>query len=208
MPDRNASKLKIGIMGGTFDPIHLGHLVCAESVCTNLRLDKVIFIPAGNPSFKQARDLASGQDRFEMCALACASNERFEVSRIELDRQGITYTSDTMRELNKLYPDADIFFILGSDSALTLHLWHEGSLLMEQAQFAILMRPGDDRVHVERYIADHAIDATLVDCPLLDISSSAIRERCAQGQSIRYLTPDDVGAYIEKQALYGCVHGA
>lgn len=194
--------MRLGIMGGTFDPIHFGHLACAESVLSALDLDKIIFIPTGNPSFKQERDLADAEDRLKMCELACNPNEGFEVSRMEIDRSGITYTSDTIRELKELFPESQIYFIMGSDSLLTLHEWHESDMLIGNVSFAVVMRPGDDRPEVERYISEHGIDAKLVDCPLLDISSSTIRQMASDGKSFRYLTPDDVCDYIIEHRLY------
>lgn len=195
--------MRLGIMGGTFDPIHYGHLVCAERAACALGLDKVVFMPAGNPHFKLGQDMASALDRLAMCELACMPNQLFCVSDAEVVRAGVTYTIDTVLEMHSQLPDAELFFVIGSDAALTLPQWRRAEELSRLVTFAVLMRPGDDRARIDRLAASSAFAIEVIECPLLDISSSYLRKAVGEGRSIRYLTPDAVCAYIEDRALYG-----
>lgn len=196
---------RIGIMGGTFDPIHFGHLNCAERVREALGLDRVIFIPAGDPAFKQGRDIADSCDRYEMCSLAIADNPAFEMSDLEISRSGITYTVDTLEEIrDRLSGETELFFIIGSDSLHSLHEWKDPAKLAMLARFACVVRPGsgiDASSISELEAKGFRID--VVDAPSLDISSSTIRELCADGLSIRYLIPLSVKRYITEHGLYG-----
>lgn len=195
---------RVGVMGGTFDPIHLGHLACAEAVCDSLGLDEVIFVPAGRPPFKLERELASAEDRFELCTLATASNDRFSVSPIELERPGTSFTVDTMRSLRESTTEPTRFsFIIGSDAFLTVDQWKGADELRSSVEFAVVLRPGDEREAVGAFIEERGLHAEIVEAPALDISSSGIRERVARGRSIRYLVPDDVRFRIEERCLYG-----
>ncbi len=198
-----SSHARIGIMGGTFDPIHIGHLECAEQAAAQLSLDAVVFVPAGNPHFKQGVKLAPAADRLAMCELACLPNPDFLVSDIEIAREGVTYTVDTVEAVRASMPTStELFFILGSDAFLTLAKWKGASTLAKAVRFAVLMRPGDDCGSVERYIAEHDFSVEMVSCPLLDISSSHVRRSIADGLPIRYLVPDSVCTYIRVHGLY------
>jgi nicotinate-nucleotide adenylyltransferase len=202
---RLAGAKRIGIMGGTFDPIHNGHLAAAESARAELRLDVVLFIPAGNPVFKQGKPLTPGALRFEMTRLATASNPAFHVSRIELDREGVTYTVDTLRALRSACPGTQLFFITGADAFADVLRWREASALFKLAAFVVAGRPGTDRKQLKEVIAKvRAMNGRIkmLDCPAVDISSSSLRGRAASGLPVRYLTPDNVAGFIEEHRLY------
>ncbi|MCL2620492.1 MAG: nicotinate-nucleotide adenylyltransferase [Defluviitaleaceae bacterium] len=189
---------KIGIMGGTFDPIHNGHLRVAEEVRQALGLDEVIFMPAGNPVLKQDRDVTSAQDRFAMCLLATADNPHFSVSDSEIKRAGITYTVDTILELHKLHPAAKLFFIVGTDAAEFFHKWRGHQQILENCQLVVVARNGDEKPARDCVCGDfHWVEITQ-----LDISSTQIRQHMVDGKSIKYLVPDGVREYINKQGLY------
>jgi nicotinate-nucleotide adenylyltransferase len=189
--------MRLGVMGGTFDPIHLGHLVCASEVAYALGLDEVVFVPAGRPWQKEGRAIAPGEDRYEMTRLATEDDERFRVSRAEVDRPGHTYTVDTLRELAA--EGTDLFFIAGADALAQVRTWREPEALFELATFVGVNRPG--------YAVDAAglPEVTLMDVPALDISASDCRSRVARGAPIRYLVPTPVADYIAEHGLYA--HG-
>lgn len=187
--------MRLGVMGGTFDPVHLGHLVCASEVAYALSLDSVVFVPAGRPWQKEGRALAPADDRYEMTRLATADDERFTVSRVELDRDGLTYTVDTLRSLAA--DGTDLFFIAGADALAQVGTWREPEALFELATFVGVNRPG--------YRADVDDRVKQVDIPALDISATDIRSRVARGAPIRYLVPDAVADYIAARGLYA--HG-
>lgn len=196
---------RLGIMGGTFDPIHNGHLVAAEQATHDLNLDVVVFVPAGSPAFKQDRHVSSSEDRHAMTLLATADNPHFLVSRIEVDREGITYTADTLEILRKYYPDnVEIFFITGADAILDIISWHNAERIAELAHLVGATRPGYDLEHARAKIAESGIDfqVTYLEVPALAISSSNLRERVSKGESLRYLTPDSVVGYVGKHQLY------
>lgn len=198
--DKRAS---LGIMGGTFDPIHFGHLFCAQQAADVLDLDGVMFMPAGDPAFKQDRTIASAADRIEMCRLAVADNPLFDVSTLETERAGITYTSDTLLQLREYFPECvRLVFIVGSDSVETMEEWHDWKLLAKLADFACVSRPGTGSAGSVRRLEEDGFTIRQVEGPLLDISSTEIRMRCAQGRSIRYLTPPQVCEYIRRCGLY------
>ena len=190
---------RLGVMGGTFDPIHLGHLVCASEVAYALALDEVVFVPAGRPWQKEGRAISPGEDRYAMARLATEDDERFAVSRAEVDRPGQTYTVDTLRELSDA--DTELFFITGADALGQVLTWREPEALFGLATFVGATRPG------------YAVDAsafpegtvTLVETPALDISASDCRSRVARGAPIRYLVPAPVADYIAARGLYA--HG-
>jgi len=190
---------RIGVLGGTFDPIHNGHLVAASEVAHALALTEVIFVPTGQPWQKEYRHLAAAEDRYLMAVIATASGALFSVSRVDIDRPGETYTIDTLRDLrDERGPGAEFFFIMGADALAGVSTWRNTENLFSMAHFVGCTRPG------------HPIDAnglakqgfTLIEIPALEISSTACRERVRAGRPIRYLVPDGVIQYIAKRGLY------
>ncbi|WP_241157098.1 nicotinate-nucleotide adenylyltransferase [Adlercreutzia sp. ZJ304] len=194
---------RLGIMGGTFDPVHMGHLACAEAAYSEFNLDAVVFMVAANPSLKQKQALTDMTDRLNMCKLAVAHNSHFDVSAMEMRRGGITYTSDTLRQLREHYPsNVELCFILGSDSLTTLPEWHEAGVVAELARIICVSRHGfEDEELVER-AREAGFTIDILQAPLLDISSSEIRRRVVLGKSIRYLVPLSVCDYIRSHKLY------
>jgi|GluameStandDraft_1065615.scaffolds.fasta_scaffold45127_2 nicotinate-nucleotide adenylyltransferase len=193
----------VGVMGGTFDPIHLGHLVCAEMARDACGLDEVLFVVAGNPHFKQGISLAPAKDRLAMVQRAIEGNDAFAVSDREVIRAGITYTVDTLEELHEEQPDAELSFILGADSLLTLSTWKDAARIAQLARIVCLARPGyriDEDLLTS--LSDQGFLVEAVRAPLLDISSSDIRARVRSGKTIRYLVPDGVAGHIRAQGLY------
>lgn len=193
---------RIGVMGGTFDPIHHGHLVAASEVAHRFALDEVVFVPAGDPWQKSGRAVSAAEDRYLMTVIATASDPRFSVSRVDVDRDGPTYTVDTLRDLRaELDADgieAELFFITGADALASIASWHESDALAGLAHFVGVTRPG--HVLVDPGLAPEMV--TLIEIPALAISSSDCRARAAAGEPIRYLVPDGVEAYAAKRALY------
>jgi nicotinate-nucleotide adenylyltransferase len=198
---------RIGVMGGTFDPVHNGHLVAANEVGWVLGLDEVIFVPAGLPWQKDASVLAPPQDRYQMTLLATAANPMFSVSRVDLDRPGPTYTIDTLRDLRaERGRDTEFFFIAGADALSGLRTWKEPDELLTLARFVGCTRPGHQ---LAGPVAADAADGlfTLVEVPALEISSSTCRNRVRAGLPLRYLVPDPVALYIAEHGLYGLTGG-
>jgi nicotinate-nucleotide adenylyltransferase len=215
---------KIGILGGTFNPIHYGHLAAAEEVRTRLGLDKVLFIPSFEPPHKQADNVPSADHRMEMVRLAVAGNPFFEASEIELKRGGRSYTIDTVETLQQLYPGGELYFITGIDSFLEIRTWHRWRDLLARCSFVVLSRPGNrftDLLRIDfmqtagREFAEldqgslaravvrfDAFTVFLEPIPLHDISSTDIRRRVKDGGSIKYLLPDAVETYIIKNKFY------
>lgn len=198
---------RIGIMGGTFDPIHYGHLAAAEAARVEFGLCKVIFMPAGNPPHKQSQKISDAEHRYRMTALATSSNSGFEVSRLEVDKAGITYTFDTMEELRSIYGEApEIYFITGADAVLELLTWYKIGELLTLCKFIAVTRPGFDICKLEQKIAEitSKYDGEIIclEVPLLEISSTDIRERIRSGKPVKYLLPEEVEAYIHKNGLY------
>ncbi|SDS37104.1 nicotinate-nucleotide adenylyltransferase [Paraoerskovia marina] len=189
---------RIGVMGGTFDPIHHGHLVAASEAAAHFDLDEVVFVPTGSPTFKQDRDVTDAEHRYLMTVIATASNPRFTVSRVDVDRQGLTYTVDTLRDLRALRPDAEFFFITGADAVAQILAWKDASELWGMAHFVAVTRPGHP-LDLEGIPADVV---TSVEVPALSISSTDCRERVAAGHPVWYLVPDGVVQYIAKYGLY------
>lgn len=188
-------------MGGTFDPIHHGHLVAASEVLWSLNLDEVVFVPTGEPWQKSARRVAPAEHRYLMTVIATASNPRFTVSRVDIDRGGPTYTVDTLRDLKATYGNAELFFITGVDALAEIFSWRDADELFEQAQFVGCTRPG--------FALDPGlVDAmptgrvTILEIPALAISSSDCRQRIAIGEPVSYLVPDGVVQHIAKYDLY------
>jgi nicotinate-nucleotide adenylyltransferase len=198
VPSKAMSTNRVGVMGGTFDPVHHGHLVAASEVQARFELDEVIFVPTGEPWQKGARDVSPAEDRYLMTVIATASNPRFSVSRVDIDRKGPTYTVDTLQDLRLARPEADMFFITGADALAQILSWHDAEKLFGLAHFIGVTRPGytlDDH-----HLPDGSV--TLVEVPAMAISSTACRERVALGEPVWYLVPDGVVQYIQKRDLY------
>jgi nicotinate-nucleotide adenylyltransferase len=190
---------RIGIMGGTFDPIHHGHLVAASEVAHAFTLDEVVFVPTGQPWEKEQRDVAPAEDRYLMTVIATASNPRFSVSRVDIDRPGPTYTIDTLRDLRSARgPEAEFFFITGADALARLISWRDAGELLTLAHFVGCTRPG----HLLSGDGLPEGQASLIEIPALAISSTACRERVRAGEPIWYLVPDGIVQYIAKRRLY------
>jgi nicotinate-nucleotide adenylyltransferase len=200
--------MRTGIFGGTFDPIHCGHLILAEQCREACRLDRVLFVPAGQPPHKSDRQITPGKQRLEMVDLAIAGHASFTASNIELERPGPSYSVDTLEELARQNPDDELFFLIGSDSLTDLPYWYQPQRVASLATLVVATRPGNERPDVEplrAVIGPEAVQRLLehlVEIPLVEISSSLVRKRVAQGQSIRYLVPRAVECYIEIHTLY------
>ncbi|MEV0091498.1 nicotinate-nucleotide adenylyltransferase [Streptomyces sp. NPDC050738] len=191
-------KRRLGVMGGTFDPIHHGHLVAASEVASQFHLDEVVFVPTGQPWQKSHKAVSPAEDRYLMTVIATASNPQFSVSRIDIDRGGATYTHDTLRDLRDANTDADLFFITGADALSQILTWRDAEQLFALAHFIGVTRPG----HV---LTDDGLPeggVSLVEVPALAISSTDCRVRVAQGDPVWYLVPDGVVRYIDKRQLY------
>jgi nicotinate-nucleotide adenylyltransferase len=191
-------KKRLGVMGGTFDPIHHGHLVAASEVASLFHLDEVVFVPTGTPWQKSDQVVSPAEDRYLMTVIATASNPQFSVSRIDINRPGRTYTIDTLRELAAEHGDADLFFITGADALSQIFSWRDAEELFSLAHFIGVTRPGHT-------LADPGFPeggVSLVEIPALAISSTDCRERVAKGEPVWYLVPDGVVRYIDKRRLY------
>lgn len=196
---------RLGVMGGTFDPIHYGHLVTAEQAREALELDAVLFMPAGIPAFKQSQQVSSPEDRYAMTVLATAANPAFYASRFEIDRPGVTYTVDTLRALREHYPaNVRIYFITGADAILDIVSWRDAADIARLATLIAATRPGYDIRQAQRRIDASGIrfDVRYIQIPALAISSTNIRDRIAVGKSVRYLTSESVIGFIRKNGLY------
>ncbi|MDG4827633.1 nicotinate-nucleotide adenylyltransferase [Asanoa sp. WMMD1127] len=190
---------RVGIMGGTFDPIHHGHLVAASEVADIFALDEVVFVPTGEPWQKDSREVSPAEDRYLMTVIATASNPRFHVSRVDIDRQGPTYTVDTLRDIRSMYgPKTQLFFITGADALDRILSWKDTDQMFELAHFVAVTRPGftlsDD------HLPDDAV--SMIEVPAMAISSTDCRSRVAAGKPVWYLVPDGVVQYIAKRHLY------
>ena len=197
-------------MGGTFDPIHHGHLVAASEAAELFKLDEVVFVPTGEPWQKEGRHVSPPEDRYLMTVIATASNPRFSVSRVDIDRGGRTYTKDTLTELRALNPDTDLYFITGADALASILSWQNVEELFELARFVGVSRPGYtlNGDHVLAALDSLSPDAlALVEVPALAISSSDCRTRAAEGRPIWYLVPDGVVQYVSKRRLYRGIAG-
>jgi nicotinate-nucleotide adenylyltransferase len=190
---------RVGVMGGTFDPVHHGHLVAASEVAHIFALDEVVFVPTGQPYQKSDRRVSSAEDRYLMTVIATASNPRFSVSRVDIDRAGPTYTIDTLRDLKQANgPGTDLFFITGADALANILTWHDVEALFGLAHFVGCTRPG------HRLTGQGLPEGkvSLVEIPALAISSSECRHRVTAGEPVWYLVPDGVVQYIGKRGLY------
>ncbi|HOA27469.1 MAG TPA: nicotinate-nucleotide adenylyltransferase [Arachnia sp.] len=200
--ERDGRRYRLGVMGGTFDPIHHGHLVAASEVAAEFGLDEVVFVPTGVPWQKRERDVSMAEDRYLMTVIATASNPRFSVSRVDIDREGDTYTVDTLKDLRaERGDDTDLFFITGADALRQILTWRGADQLFDLAHFVGVTRPGvplseDDLSH----LPDDAV--TLLEVPALSISSTACRDRVRVHKPIWYLVPDGIVQYIAKRGLY------
>ena len=191
------SRRRLGVMGGTFDPIHNGHLVAASEVAAALELDEVLFVPTGEPWQKDL--VTPTSDRYLMAEIATAANPRFKVSTVDIDRSGPTYTVDTLRDLRKFYPDVELYFITGADAVTSIASWKDSADLWSLAKFVAVTRPG------------HKLDLPdapegaiqVLEIPALAISSTDIRNRVSAGKPIWYLVPDGIVQFIAKHGLYG-----
>jgi nicotinate-nucleotide adenylyltransferase len=197
--DHYDAVMRVGIMGGTFDPIHHGHLVAASEVADRFGLDEVVFVPTGQPWQKSDFAVSPAEDRYLMTVIATASNPRFMVSRVDIDRAGPTYTVDTLRDLSAAYgAGAELFFITGADALAQIISWRDSDELFELAHFIGCTRPGHT-------LSDAGLPVggvSLVEVPALAISSTDCRNRVAKGEPVWYLVPDGVVRYIHKRALY------
>jgi nicotinate-nucleotide adenylyltransferase len=189
---------RIGVMGGTFDPIHHGHLVAGSEAAHIFGLDEVIFVPTGRPWQKEGNAVSCAEDRYLMTVIATASNPRFSVSRIDIDRPGPTYTIDTLRDLRTASPNADLYFITGADALAKMMTWHDVESLFSLAHFVGCTRPG----HRLSGAGLPEGKVSLVEIPALAISSTECRHRVAAGEPVWYLVPDGVVQYIAKRGLY------
>ena len=190
------TKLRLGVMGGTFDPIHNGHLVAASEVASALKLDEVVFVPTGQPW--QKKNVSAGEHRYLMTVIATASNPRFKVSRVDVDRTGPTYTVDTLRDLRATYPDAELFFITGADAVAQISAWQDVDEVWNLAHFVAVSRPGH-----KLEIPDAPVGSiSSLEIPALSISSTDCRDRVSKEKPVWYLVPDGVVQYIAKHGLY------
>lgn len=195
-------RVRLGVMGGTFDPIHHGHLVAASEVAARFSLDEVVFVPTGIPWQKRDHAVTMPEDRYLMTVIATASNPSFSVSRVDIDRPGDTYTVDTLKDLRtERGPDVDLFFITGADALRKILTWRGADELFDLAHFVGVSRPG---VPMEEADIAHlpAGRVTLLEIPAMAISSTACRDRAREGLPIWYLVPDGIVQYIAKRGLY------
>jgi nicotinate-nucleotide adenylyltransferase len=198
--------MNIGVIGGTFDPVHLGHLAIAEQARNQLNLAEVVFVPAGNPYFKDGAQVSAPLHRVRMLELALSDRPRFSISLIEIERGGPSYTVDTLAELKKSrFKNSELYFIVGWDTLATLHLWHNPEGLLALCRFAAAPRPGCPRPDVqelEKQLPGLAERTVVMDAPRIDISSTLIRQKAARGLTIDDLVPVKVADYIKENGLY------
>lgn len=198
-------KKRVGIFGGTFDPIHMGHLIVAETIMDEFHLDKVVFIPAAVPPHKLGRQISPAKHRYMMTMLATCSNPRFQVSDMEMHRQGPSYSRDTLAQLIKEHgSDTEFYFIVGADSVENLHTWNRIDELLTMCHFIGASRPGcmPDMEKIAQRFGPLAEKIHCLETPELEISSTEIRHRVGQKRTIRYIVPETVEQYIYKEKLY------
>jgi nicotinate-nucleotide adenylyltransferase len=200
--------MRVGVFGGTFDPVHLGHLILAEQAREQARLDQVWFVPAPRPPHKEDQAITRFDLRVEMLGLALAGQPAFRIDELEKDRKGPSYTVDTLAELKRRHPEHDFFLLLGGDSLVDLPTWHEPRRILDQAGLIVMARPGAplpseqelrQRLHLT---GDDPLSLMVVKTPVIEVSSRDLRRRVAQGRSIRYFVPRAVEVYIQEKHLY------
>ena len=194
----------LGVLGGTFDPLHWAHLVIAEEARARFGLDKVLFVPAGQPPHKADYTVSDPEHRYAMALLGTSANPAFQVSRIEIERAGPSYSVDTVRQLREMHaPDVEIHLIIGADEALDIPNWHEAESLLDMVRLVVAPRPGSDLAELKSRLPSRFYTAMQF-LPMLpiDISGTELRARIASGKSVRYLVPDSVEVYIRKHGLY------
>jgi nicotinate-nucleotide adenylyltransferase len=197
--------VRVGVLGGTFNPPHIGHLICAQEAWLALGLDRVLMIPAARPPHKQVEEEPGAEHRLELCRRTVRGDERLEVSAVEMDRPGLSYTVDTLELLHSRAPDNELFLIVGGDVAAGLPGWHEPERVLSLARLAVANRRGTPRDAVEGALASlrGGGRADFFRMPRVGISSTLVRRRVKSGEPIRYLVPDAVAEYIEEHRLYG-----
>ena len=195
---------RLGIMGGTFDPIHYGHLLMAEEARQAFALDEVVFVPNGRPAHKKAYLVSAPEDRYAMTLLATGSNPAFRCSRVEIERPGLSYTIDTVRAFRQARPELDaLYFITGADAVLEILTWHEYDRLVRECQFIAVTRPGFVLERLGEIAgAEFLHQIHFLPIPGLEISSTDLRRRVREGRSVKYLTPEPVESYIRQRGLY------
>lgn len=201
------NNLRIGIMGGTFDPVHYGHLVTAEGARCQYKLDQVLFLPSGKPPHKLMKKVSDAEHRYMMTVLAILTNPYFEVSRLDIDRKGVSYTIDTLRILQQTYgPDAELYFITGADAIFEITNWKDSDEYLTIAHFIAAARPGFSLEELpqvtQNWVGEHRDRFHVLKVPAMAISSTEIRERVRKATSIRYLLPEPVEHYIRRHNLY------
>jgi nicotinate-nucleotide adenylyltransferase len=196
---------RVGILGGAFNPPHIGHLICAQEATVQLALDSVEFVPTPRPPHREIEQDPGAEVRLEMCELAVADDDRFSTSRIELDREGPSYTSDTLRQLHEARPEDELFLLLGGDQAERLPTWHEPDAVLALATVCAVERVGYSRNAIVIKLArlKGAEKLRFLEMPVIQVSSSSVRRRVSRGQPIRYLVPDPVASFIGEKGLYG-----
>ncbi len=194
----------IGVLGGTFDPPHLGHLILAETACDALNLSRVLFVPAADPPHKHSLPITDVKHRVAMVQQAIANNPRFVLSQVDITRPGPHYTVDTLRLLNAQFPEADLYFLMGGDSLHDIASWRDPSGIINNARLAVMRRPGatPDLSGLEAQLPGITGRVVFVDAPIIGISATMLRERLRLNRSIRYLAPETVERYIHQHALY------
>lgn len=196
-------KLRIGIMGGTFDPIHYGHLVTAVAAYHEFNLDKVFFVPSGRPPHKKDSHVTDPEQRYMMCEMATITNPNFEVSRLEIEREGYSYTKDTVKAFHQRYAgNCEIYFISGADAVLDILQWKDVDALLAHCTFIAATRPGFSLDEAHKFLAEYMEKIKFLNIPALAISSTDIRRRVSTGDPITYLLPENVEGFIYKQRLY------
>jgi nicotinate-nucleotide adenylyltransferase len=196
--------MRIGLMGGTFDPVHYGHLLIAEVAREEFALDRVVWLPAGDPPHKKEYQVSGQEHRYAMVLLATASHEQFEVSRWEMERDGPSYSIDTILHFKSIWPEDQLFFITGADAILEILTWRRHQEVIRSCEFIAVTRPGYDLEQLSVTLPpEYAARISPITAPGVDISSTQIRARVHGGKSIRYLAPEQVEAYIRKHGMYG-----
>lgn len=202
----NCQNKKIGIMGGTFDPIHYGHLLLAQNALDSYALDEILFIPSGTPWLKQSTKVLPKNKRVSMTGIGIEDNPHFALSTIEIDRDGNSYSYETVEELKKQNPGVDYYFIMGADSLLQIESWKCPDRLMKECTLLVAVRDNCDRNGLQKQIeylkGKYAADIKILEAARIDISSTTIRNMIAEGKSVKYMLPDAVIAFIQKNHLY------